>query len=61
MPATAAAFVGFHEPLAVFLENNVGTCDASGDDTLLASREAYNNFVRLGVWHRVPDSGAGEV
>ncbi|GJE89745.1 galactose mutarotase-like protein [Phanerochaete sordida] len=56
----SAAFLEFHEPLAAFLAENAGTRGASGDDTLLAPGELYNNFVRADVWYRAPEGGAAE-
>ena len=50
----AAAFLEFHAPLASWIHPQ--TRGASGDDTLLASGELYNNFVRMDVWYR---DGAG--
>ncbi|KZT67902.1 galactose mutarotase-like protein, partial [Daedalea quercina L-15889] len=46
----SAAFLEFHEPLAAWL--NPGTIGASGSDTLLASGEVYNNYVRMDVLYR---------
>ncbi|KAF5359879.1 hypothetical protein D9756_003611 [Leucocoprinus leucothites] len=40
-----AAFLEFHEPLAAFLRPE----NRDGEDTLLASGELYNNFVRLEI------------
>lgn len=44
-----AAFLEFHEPLAAFLHSD--TVGPSGNDTLLASGEIYNNWVRMDVWY----------
>ncbi|KAL5504356.1 hypothetical protein ACEPAH_8430 [Sanghuangporus vaninii] len=49
--AGAAAFLEFHEPLAAWLHPET---NPSGDDTLLASGELYNNFVKLDVVYRNP-------
>ncbi|KAH9914979.1 galactose mutarotase-like protein [Fomitopsis serialis] len=46
----SAAFLEFHEPLAAWL--HPGTVGASGSDTLLASGEVYNNYVRMDVLYR---------
>lgn len=46
----AAAFLELHEPLAAWL--HPGTVGASGNDTLLASGEVYNNYVRMDVLYR---------
>ncbi|THH27229.1 hypothetical protein EUX98_g6965 [Antrodiella citrinella] len=48
----SAAFLEFHEPLAAWLHPS--TIGHSGNDTLLASGELYNNFVRLDVWFKSP-------
>lgn len=56
----SAAFLEFHEPLAAFLEQNAPTRGASGDDTLLAPGELYNNFVRADVWYRTPEGASAE-
>lgn len=45
-----AAFLEFHEPLAAFLHPE--TVGPSHNDTLLASGEVYNNWVRMDVWYR---------
>ncbi|KDQ52685.1 hypothetical protein JAAARDRAFT_39962 [Jaapia argillacea MUCL 33604] len=45
----SAAFLEFHEPLAAFL--NPGLV-RNGNDTLLASGEVYNNFVRVDVVYK---------
>lgn len=47
---TAAAFLEFHAPLAAWIHPSAR--GPSGEDTLLASGEVYNNFVRLDVWYR---------
>ncbi|KAJ3565951.1 hypothetical protein NP233_g7314 [Leucocoprinus birnbaumii] len=39
----SAAFLEFHEPLAAFLQ----PANKNAEDTLLASDELYNNFIRL--------------
>lgn len=50
-PVTSgAAFLEFHEPLATFLHPE--TVGPSDNDTLLASGEVYNNWVRMDVWYR---------
>ncbi|EPT05454.1 hypothetical protein FOMPIDRAFT_1155225 [Fomitopsis schrenkii] len=46
----SAAFLELHEPLAAWL--HPGTVGASGNDTLLASGEVYNNYVRMDVLYR---------
>ena len=46
----AAAFLEFHAPLAAWI--HPGTRGATGEDTLLASGEVYNNFVRMDVWYK---------
>ena len=46
-PATAAAFLEFHEPLESW--QHPATLGASKDDTLLVSGEVYNNFVKMDV------------
>lgn len=46
----AAAFLEFHEPLAAWL--HPATQGPSGDDTILASGEVYNNFVRMDVIYK---------
>ncbi|KAI0790063.1 galactose mutarotase-like domain-containing protein [Abortiporus biennis] len=48
----SAAFLEFHEPLAAW--QNPSTLGPSGDDTLLASGEIYNNYVRMDVWFKPP-------
>jgi len=48
----SAAFLEFHEPLAAWLHPS--TLGASQDDTLLASGEIYNNYVRMDVWFKPP-------
>lgn len=48
----AAAFLEFHEPLGAWLHPK--TQGISKDDTLLASGEVYNNFVRMDVWFKSP-------
>ena len=48
----AAAFLEFHEPLAAWL--HPATQGPSQDDTLLASGEVYNNFVRMDVLFKAP-------
>ncbi|TCD61099.1 hypothetical protein EIP91_009036 [Steccherinum ochraceum] len=48
----SAAFLEFHEPLAAWL--HPATKPHSDDDTLLASGEVYNNFVKLDVWFKAP-------
>ncbi|KAH8092568.1 galactose mutarotase-like protein [Cristinia sonorae] len=48
----SAAFLEFHEPLAAWL--NPSTIGHSGNDTLLASGEIYNNFVKMDVWFKSP-------
>ncbi|GBE88173.1 galactose mutarotase-like protein [Sparassis latifolia] len=50
--AGSAAFLEFHEPLAAWLHPE--TQGSSGSDTLLASGEIYNNFVRMDVWYKSP-------
>ena len=47
--AGAGAFLEFHEPLAAFL--NPAT-SLSGNDTLLASGELYNNFTKMDVYYK---------
>ncbi|TBU41505.1 galactose mutarotase-like protein [Dichomitus squalens] len=49
-PGTAA-FLEFHAPLAAWLHPPESR-GPTGDDTLLASGEVYNNFVRLDVWYK---------
>lgn len=46
---TGAAFLEFHEPLAAWLNPETAL---SGNDTLLASGELYNNFVKVDVTYR---------
>ena len=46
----AAAFLEFHAPLAAWI--HPGTRGATDEDTLLASGEVYNNFVRMDVWYK---------
>ena len=53
-PATAAAFLEFHAPLAAWI--HPGVRGPSGDDTLLASGQVYNNFVRMDVWYKAPSA-----
>ncbi|PSR73726.1 hypothetical protein PHLCEN_2v10445 [Hermanssonia centrifuga] len=53
-----AAFLEFHEPLAAWL--HPATLGASGDDTLLASGEVYNNYVKMDVWYKSPASAASQ-
>ncbi|THH04870.1 hypothetical protein EW145_g5208 [Phellinidium pouzarii] len=48
-----AAFLEFHEPLAAWL--NPAT-SPSGNDTLLASGELYNNFVKVDVTYKNGDA-----
>ena len=50
MGGTAAAFLEFHAPLAAWIHPQ--SRGPLGDDTLLASGEVYNNFVRLDVWYK---------
>ena len=50
MNELGAAFLEFHEPLAAFLHPE--TVGPSKNDTLLASGEVYNNWVRMDVWYR---------
>ncbi|EJD07057.1 galactose mutarotase-like protein [Fomitiporia mediterranea MF3/22] len=50
----AAAFLEFHEPLAAWLHPETSL---SGNDTLLASGELYNNFVKLDVTYKNPARG----
>ena len=54
----SAAFLEFHEPLAAFLDANAATRGRSGDDTLLAPGEVYNNFVRVDVWAKPGEAGS---
>ncbi|KAI0351752.1 galactose mutarotase-like protein [Trametes cingulata] len=49
-PPGTAAFLEFHAPLAAWIHPQ--TRGPSGEDTLLASGEVYNNFVRMDVWYR---------
>ena len=49
-PPHSAVFLEFHEPLAAWLHPD--TIGASGSDTLLASGEVYNNYVRMDVFYR---------
>lgn len=49
----SAAFLEFHEPLAAWL--HPATVGRTGNDTLLAPDEVYNNYVRLDVWYRSPE------
>ncbi|KAI0635548.1 galactose mutarotase-like protein [Trametes polyzona] len=49
-PPGTAAFLEFHAPLSGWIHPQ--TRGPLGDDTLLASGEVYNNFVRLDVWYR---------
>ena len=51
----AAAFLEFHAPLAAWL-HPLESRGPTGDDTLLASGEVYNNFMRLDVWYKGSDS-----
>ena len=53
-PAAAAAFLEFHAPLAAWI--HPGVRGPSGDDTLLASGQVYNNFVRMDVWYKAPSA-----
>ncbi|KAM5539278.1 hypothetical protein V8D89_007151 [Ganoderma adspersum] len=46
----SAAFLEFHAPLAAWIHPQ--SRGPLGDDTLLASGEVYNNFVRLDVWYK---------
>jgi len=50
--AGSAAFLEFHEPLAAWLHPD--TQGPEANDTLLASGEVYNNFVRMDVWLKTP-------
>ena len=45
----SAAFLEFHAPLAAFLHPALKAASLD-EDTLLASGEVYNNFVRADVW-----------
>ncbi|KAH9885801.1 galactose mutarotase-like protein [Cubamyces lactineus] len=49
-PPGTAAFLEFHAPLAAWIHPQ--TRGPTGEDTLLASGEVYNNFVRMDVWYR---------
>ncbi|KAI0822568.1 galactose mutarotase-like protein [Trametes gibbosa] len=49
-PPGTAAFLEFHAPLAAWIHSQ--TRGPTGEDTLLASGEVYNNYVRLDVWNR---------
>ncbi|KAI5119636.1 hypothetical protein M0805_008998 [Coniferiporia weirii] len=49
----AAAFLEFHEPLAAWLNPETSL---SKDDTLLASGELYNNFVKVEVTYKNPNA-----
>ena len=49
---TAAAFLEFHAPLAAWIHPQARGPEGEGEDTLLASGEVYNNFVRLDVWYK---------
>ncbi|KAI0044026.1 galactose mutarotase-like protein [Auriscalpium vulgare] len=44
-----SAFLEFHEPIATFLHPST---NPSGNDTLLAQGEIYNNFVRVDVLYK---------
>ncbi|PIL35328.1 hypothetical protein GSI_02053 [Ganoderma sinense ZZ0214-1] len=46
----SAAFLEFHAPLAAWIHPQ--SRGPLGEDTLLASGEVYNNFVRLDVWYK---------
>ncbi|KIP05417.1 hypothetical protein PHLGIDRAFT_128902 [Phlebiopsis gigantea 11061_1 CR5-6] len=48
----SAAFLEFHAPLGAFAEEMAAARGRSGEDTLLAAGEVYNNFVRADVWWR---------
>ena len=50
--SVAAAFLEFHAPLAAWIHPQAR--GPSGEDTLLASGEVYNNFVRTDVWYKSP-------
>ncbi|RDX56960.1 galactose mutarotase-like protein [Lentinus brumalis] len=52
-PGTAA-FLEFHAPLAAWI--HPGVRGPSGEDTLLASGQVYNNFVRMDVWYKAPST-----
>ncbi|KAI0749261.1 galactose mutarotase-like protein [Daedaleopsis nitida] len=52
-PGTAA-FLEFHAPLAAWMDPSVR--GPSGEDTLLASGELYNNITRMDVWYKSPGS-----
>ena len=49
---SAAAFLEFHAPLAAWI--HPGTRGPTGEDTLLASGEVYNNSTRMDVWYKTP-------
>ncbi|KAI0034751.1 galactose mutarotase-like protein [Vararia minispora EC-137] len=51
-PATSAVFLEFHEPLASYLHPG---SNPSGDDTILAPGEIYNNYVRADVLYKTPN------
>ena len=51
----AAAFFPFHAPVAAWLYPPEAR-GPTGDDTLLAPGEVYDNFVRLDVWYKGSDS-----
>jgi len=51
-PSASAVFLEFHEPLASFLHPGL---NPSGDDTILAPGEIYNNYVRADVLYRTPN------
>ena len=46
----AAAFLEFHAPLAAWIHSE--TRGPTGEDTLLASGELYNNSTRMDVWYK---------
>ena len=50
--ATAAAFLEFHAPHAAWLHPQGR--GPTGEDTLLASGEVYNNYARMSVWYKSP-------
>lgn len=50
-PPHSAVFLEFHEPLAAFLYPGA---NPSGDDTILAPGEVYNNYVRVDVRYASP-------
>ncbi|EIW57180.1 galactose mutarotase-like protein [Trametes versicolor FP-101664 SS1] len=56
-PAGTAAFLEFHAPLAAWIHPQ--TRGPTGEDSLLASGEVYNNFVRLDVWYREGTASGG--